>query len=113
MFYFVSQTDEFMHWFKGVDKFLYFRILAMLAHMRVGFLGDATKVGDYIYEARIASYPNVRIYFYKEGSRIVILFASVAQISRNADIAKAQVISHKFQEEYDIKTKEFMKMIDA
>ena len=114
MCYLVSQTNEFLHWMRALrDRALYFRITARLAHMRAGDLGDATEVGDHIYEASIAAFPTLHIYFYKNWLRVVVLFASDAQTSRNADIAKAKVLSQEFQEEYALKEKLFGQKLEA
>ena len=63
---------------------------ARLARVRRGNFGDAKSVGDGVHELRIDFGPGYRVYFGREGSRIVILLCGGAKKSQQRDIATAK-----------------------
>jgi putative addiction module killer protein len=60
-----------------------------LARLRLGNFGDARRVGD-IFELRVQFGPGYRIYYGRDGDRIVILLCGGDKGSQARDIERAQ-----------------------
>ena len=66
------------------------RIDARLARVRTGHFGDTKAVGGGVAELRLCFGPGHRIYFGRDGDRLVILLAGGDKRWQSADIARAQ-----------------------
>lgn len=66
------------------------RIFARLLRSRTGNFGDWKAVGSGVNELRINYGPGYRIYFGREGDRIIILLAGGTKRKQNDDIEKAK-----------------------
>lgn len=66
------------------------RILARLGRVRLGNLGDAKSVGGGVFELRMPFGPGYRIYFGRDGDRLIILLCAGDKASRSKDIARAK-----------------------
>ena len=66
------------------------KITAVIARIRHGNMGDVKSVGEGVSERRIDFGPGYRIYFGREGSRLVILLGGGTKARQNKDITAAQ-----------------------
>lgn len=66
------------------------RIRIRLNRVRVGNLGDAKSIGRGVSELRIPYGPGYRVYFGRDGSRIVLLLCGGDKHSQRQDIIEAQ-----------------------
>ena len=88
-------TDEgkspFAIWLAGLDdRQTRGRILARLGRVRLGNLGDAKSVGGGVFELRMPFGPGYRIYFGRDGDRLIILLCGGDKASQAKDIARAK-----------------------
>ena len=64
--------------------------------LRLGNFGDCAPVGDGVEELRIDFGPGYRVYFGREGTKVVILLCSGSKRTQRKDIATAR----KYWKEY-------------
>ena len=100
-----SGRNPFAEWTASLDSQAVARILSTTARMRLGNVGDAKPVGEGVSERRIHSGPGYRIYFGKDGSRLVILLGggTKSRQSRDIEAAKAAWADYK-QRKQEAKT---------
>ncbi len=98
---YLTQAGEspFEEWFDHVsDLKAKQRILARIARLRSGNLGDWKPVGTGVHELRIDYGPGYRIYFGQEGRRLVILLAGGAKGTQQGDIKRAKEYWYDYEE---------------
>ena len=61
-----------------------------MQRFELGNLGDHKHVGEGVWEARVMFGPGYRIYFGRDGGRIVILLCAGDKKGQSADITTAQ-----------------------
>jgi putative addiction module killer protein len=89
----------FDEWMKGLrDKTAIARMLARLARVRRGNLGDCKPVGDGVSELRVDFGPGFRVYFGQEGATIVVLLCGGEKRTQTRDIRLAKQYWHEFKE---------------
>ena len=78
-------------WFNKLDKTARNQIRARLLRLRLGNFGDAKTIrgAKQVYELRIHLGPGYRIYFTKEGKRVVLLLIGGSKQNQSKDIKKA------------------------
>ena len=74
------------------------RILARLARVRLGNLGDCKGVGDGVFELRVDYGPGYRIYFGQKGRTLVILLCGGDKRTQETDIRRARQYWQDYQE---------------
>ncbi len=74
------------------------RILARLARVRQGNLGDCRTVGDGVSELRVDYGPGYRVYFGQKGQTLVVLLCGGDKQSQVRDIRLAK----QFWQEYKV-----------
>ncbi|MCX6598504.1 MAG: type II toxin-antitoxin system RelE/ParE family toxin [Acidobacteria bacterium] len=67
-------------------------VAARLARVRLGLMGDHKAVGGGVSELRIDFGPGLRIYFGRDGAKVIILLAGGSKRSQAKDIARAQAL---------------------
>ena len=67
------------------------RIRVRIARLRLGNFGDAKSVGEGVSELRIDCGPGYRVYFGRDGEKVVILLCGGDKASQSADIQTAKV----------------------
>jgi len=72
------------------DKRAIARVLARLARVRLGNLGDCKLVGDGVAELRIDHGPGYRIYFGQKGNTVVVLLCGGDKRTQERDIRLAK-----------------------
>ena len=65
-------------------------IIARIARIRLGSIGEHKSVGDGVFELRIDYGPGYRVYFGREGKTLVILLCGGDKGSQQRDIATAK-----------------------
>ncbi|MGO8765644.1 MAG: type II toxin-antitoxin system RelE/ParE family toxin [Limisphaerales bacterium] len=80
------------------DKRAMARILARLARVRQGNLGDCRTVGDGVSELRVDYGPGYRVYFGQKGQTLVVLLCGGDKQSQVRDIRLAK----QFWQEYKV-----------
>ena len=70
----VIESATFKRWIRGLrDRNAVARINARLRNVSLGNVGDAKPVGGGIFEMRVHHGPGYRLYFLREGTRVVVL----------------------------------------
>lgn len=80
----------FREWLLKLQKKTRARIRARLANLRLGNLGDNRALGSGLWELRDFSGPGYRIYFTRQGSRVILLLAGGDKGSQQNDIRRAR-----------------------
>jgi putative addiction module killer protein len=83
-------TEPYTTWESGLkDRVVRARIRARLARLRLGNFGDAKRVGE-IFELRVQFGPGYRVYYGRDGDRVVILLCGGDKGSQARDIERAE-----------------------
>ncbi len=96
------QTREgkvpFNEWLNGLgDQNAVARILARLARLRQGGLGDCKGVGEGVFELRVDYGPGYRVYFGQKGRALVILLCGGDKRTQEKDIRCARKYWQDYQ----------------
>jgi putative addiction module killer protein len=75
------------------------RILARLARVRLGNLGDCKPVGEGVSELRVDYGPGYRVYFGLKGRTLVVLLCGGSKRSQDRDIRLAKLYWSEFKED--------------
>jgi putative addiction module killer protein len=82
--------NPFRSWLNGLDGQTKQRIQARVFRFQLGNLGDHKSVGGGVWEARLDFGAGYRIYFGKDGSKIILLLLGGDKSSQSTDIERAQ-----------------------
>ncbi len=82
----------FARWFDRLEANAASKVAIALIRMRQGNFADTASVGAGVYEYRIHSGPGYRIYFGKDGDRLVILLGGGTKKRQQNDIAAAKLL---------------------
>jgi putative addiction module killer protein len=89
----------FERWYDGLrDKRGQQKILARIARLNLGNLGDNRSVGQGVFELRIAFGPGYRVYIGQDGQNVVILLVGGDKGTQDEDIKKAKAYWKTYQE---------------
>jgi len=80
------------------------RIFARLGRVRAGNFGDSTPVGDGVLELRFHFGPGYRVYFGRDGGRIVVLLVGGDKSTQARDIEEAKKYWNAYLEKKDANT---------
>jgi putative addiction module killer protein len=83
--------SPFGRWFDELDALAAARISVALVRMENGNMSNVKGVGAGVFEAKIDFGPGYRIYFGKDGERIVILLGGGTKKRQDRDIANAKL----------------------
>ena len=81
---------RFAAWFDGLDAQAAAKVTIALTRMGEGNFSKAKGVGSGVYEYKIDFGPGYRVYFGKDGERIVILLGGGTKKRQQKDIEAAQ-----------------------
>ena len=79
------------------DKRAVARVLARLARVRQGNLGDCKPVGEGVAELRVDCGPGYRVYFGQKGQTLVVLLCGGDKRTQDRDIRLAKQCWHEFK----------------
>lgn len=97
--FFLEKTSEFDKWLKKLnDRKAKAKILLRLQRVEAGNLGDVSSVGEGIEEFRIHYGPGYRIYFRRQGEKIILLLMGGDKSSQESDIKKAKTLWNQYKE---------------
>lgn len=86
----IRKTEIFAKWIDGLrDVSARARILVRIERLAEGNPGDVRPVGEGVSEMRIDYGPGYRVYYKKQGSKLVILLAGGDKRSQARDIKNA------------------------
>lgn len=89
----------FEDWLEDLkDKKAVARVLARLARVRQGNLGDCKSVGGGVSELRVDYGPGYRVYFGQKGRTLVVLLCGGDKRTQDHDIRLAKQYWHEFKE---------------
>jgi putative addiction module killer protein len=94
----IKGKKPFKDWLDGLkDVSARAKIRVRLDRVRLGNMGDARSVGEGVSELKVDYGPGYRIYFSREGDRIVLLLLGGVKARQAKDIIKAKefYIEHK------------------
>jgi putative addiction module killer protein len=80
------------------DQNIVARILARLARVRRGNLGDSRSVGEGVFELRVDYGPGYRVYFAQKGQALVILLCGGDKRTQEKDIQRAKQYWHDYKQ---------------
>lgn len=85
-------NSSFRAWFDGLDVQAALKVNTYLTRMGHGNFSAVQPVGNGVYQCRIHWGPGYRVYFGKEGERLVILLGGGSKRRQQADIKRAQAL---------------------
>ena len=88
----------FEDWLEALrDKRAVARVLARLARVRQGNLGDCKSVGEGVFELRVDYGPGYRVYLGQRGQTLVVLLCGGDKRSQDRDILRAKQYWREFK----------------
>jgi putative addiction module killer protein len=85
-----SGNRRFAQWLDGLDALAAAKVTIALSRIEQGNFSQVKGVGSGVFEYKIAFGPGYRIYFGKDGDRLVILIGGGTKKRQPQDIAAAQ-----------------------
>ncbi len=82
--------SPFARWFEGLNALAAARVTIALARLGQANFSNVEGVGAGVYEVKIDFGPGYRVYFGKDGRRVVILLGGSSKKRQNVAIAAAQ-----------------------
>ena len=89
----IIKSNHFNAWLELLEVTTRFRVLARLARVELGNLGDHSSVGDGINELRLFFGSGYRIYYLQQGQQLIILLCAGDKSSQAKDIKLAKQIA--------------------
>ncbi|MEX2263876.1 MAG: type II toxin-antitoxin system RelE/ParE family toxin [Bryobacteraceae bacterium] len=83
-------NKPFAKWFAGLDGNAAARVATALTRIEQGNTSNVKGVGAGVFECKIEFGPGYRIYFGRDGNRLVILLGGGSKKRQSKDIAAAQ-----------------------
>ena len=93
----IVESATFRRWIDGLrDRAAIARINARLRKVSLGHIGDTVPVGGGLFEMRVHHGPGYRLYFLREGARVVLLCGG-DKGSQRRDIARANRLAAEWR----------------
>lgn len=89
----IIKSNHFDLWLESLDITTISRVLARLARVELGNLGDHSSVGDGINELRLFFGSGYRIYYMQQGQQLIILLCAGDKSTQAKDIKLAKKIA--------------------
>lgn len=87
----VTGASPFGSWFEDLDGRAAAKVTVALSRIERGAVSNVKGVGEGVLEYRIDFGPGYRVYFGRDGERLVILLAGGSKRRQDEDIAAAKV----------------------
>jgi putative addiction module killer protein len=87
----------FRDWLLGLDPFLAEKVVRTVSRMENGNFGDSKPVGGGVWERRIHVGPGLRVYYGRDGQKLVILLAGGSKKRQQADIHLARKLWNEYR----------------
>lgn len=91
-------TAPFTNWFEGLSGDVADRVRVALLRMGQGNLGDSKSVGQGVHEHRLHFGPGYRVYFGRDGQRLIVLLVGGSKRTQTKDIKAAQLLWKRYKE---------------
>lgn len=88
--YVEDDVSPFAEWFGKLDAVAAARVDRYVRRMEQGNFGDSKSVGDGVQELRISFGPGYRVYYGRDGEKLIILLGGGTKRRQSRDIAAAQ-----------------------
>ena len=82
-------VSPFANWFNGLNAQAAAKVAANLVRMASGNFSKSKSISGGVYECRIDFGPGYRVYFGKDGKKIIILLGGGTKKKQRVDIQKA------------------------
>lgn len=82
-------TNPFDEWIRGLDNTTKVKIVRRIDRFILGNLGDYKHVREGVFEARLDFGPGYRLYFLRDGSKIIVLLCGGDKGTQGRDIDRA------------------------
>lgn len=92
-------NSPFQRWFDGLKSQAQAKVAAALYRMEQGNMGDVAPVGAGVYERRIHWGPGLRVYFGRDGGRLIVLLGGGSKHRQQRDIAAANKHWKEYRQE--------------
>lgn len=89
--------SPFGRWFDGLDAGTAARVRTSLARMEAGNLSNVRGVGSGVLEFRINVGPGYRVYFGRDGDRLIILIGGGTKARQQRDIKGARELWQEYK----------------
>jgi putative addiction module killer protein len=89
--------NSFADWLRKLDSAAFAKVFAAVARLKLGNFGDVKPVGEGVSERRISYGPGYRIYFGRDGQRLVILLAGGTKRGQQRDIDQAKAAWREYK----------------
>ena len=89
----IIKSNHFDLWLESLKITTISRVLARLARVELGNLGDHSSVGDGINELRLFFGSGYRIYYMQQGQQLIILLCAGDKSTQAKDIKLAKKIA--------------------
>lgn len=97
--YLENGKSVFEKWFSNLDPVTAARIDKYIRRMEQGNFGDSKFVGGGVLEFRIDYGPGYRVYYGRDGERLVLLLGGGSKRSQTRDISAARERWDRYKEE--------------
>jgi len=91
-------VSPFSEWFQKLDTKAALKVRTAIARMEVGNLGDSKSVGQGVLERRLTFGPGYRIYYGRDGDKIIILLTGGTKKRQDKDIERAKTLWLDFKQ---------------
>ena len=92
-------TDSFDTWFGNLSSEARARVQTRIDRVELGNFGDRRSVGEGVCELRIDFGPGYRVYYGRDGQKLVILLGGGTKKRQADDIVRAQGFWKAYKEE--------------
>ncbi len=92
-----SGASPFARWFDGLNAVAAARVTIALTRLGLGNFSNVEGVGGGVYELKIHFGPGYRLYFGKDGERLVILVGGSAKKRQEAAIRAAKAAWNEYK----------------
>ncbi len=97
-FYDDKGVSPFSKWFNGLNAQAAAKVTANLVRAGLGNFSNSKSISGGVYEFRIDFGPGYRVYFGKDGEKIIILLGGGTKKKQSVDIRKAQELWKEYKE---------------